>query len=177
MRETADHDAETTNPAAQAPSTHAVIGDIALCLLLLVIGGLTMLSSLHFTNALTGPGLLPFCSGILIAALALVRLSITVPRVVPALRESRPEPSAGHQVRASYVRALVTIALFVVYVLILPSLGFIPASLILIAGVLGIQLGFLRLPWRRAIIPAVGLCALILVLFLIFTDVLYVGVP
>lgn len=93
-----------------------------------------------------GPGLLPLVVGVLM-----------IPMIVVAMREPIPEDETSFK-----VQPLVAIALILAYALILPRIGFVPATLLML--ILWIR-GFYRQSWLRAAVCSVSLTVLGLFIF------------
>lgn len=93
-----------------------------------------------------GPGLLPLVVGALL-----------IPMIVIALLEPIPADETSFR-----IQPLLAIALILAYALVLPRIGFVPATLLMLA--LWIR-GFYRQSWLRAAVCSVGLTGLGLFIF------------
>jgi putative tricarboxylic transport membrane protein len=93
-----------------------------------------------------GPGLLPLVVGALL-----------LPMIVIAMREPIPDGETSFK-----VPPLLAIGLMLAYALALPRVGFVPATLVMLA--LWIR-GFYRQSWMRAVIGSVCLTAVGLFIF------------
>ncbi|MCU1411748.1 MAG: hypothetical protein JWR04_2455 [Rhodoglobus sp.] len=165
------------------------IADLVGMLFFLVLGVVVIIAAvvLRPTNALgIGPGMFPLVSGVLIGGLGLVG---TVTRLARIRRAGRIEPvDGGHLhspvdesetpgedetfISVNWLRLGLALALIVVFVVVTPILGFVPALALL---AFGLTILVARRGWLTSVLVGIGTGALAYYGFGIFLNIHLTG--